>query len=154
MSTALWPRARRPSTVRRTCCCPPRQVRAVSMWTANMRSHSLADFSSTAPDDRSGVIQSCSAAVAASTELPEFRKLQADVAGIHRRYDQARDAVAEPSAEQVISDERRRRMHHKVGPASSPALGEHLFRRQRRVAIHRLEVVGEVAVRVMLQLLL
>ena len=34
-STARWPRARSPSTVRRTCCCPPRQVRAVSMWRAN-----------------------------------------------------------------------------------------------------------------------
>ena len=34
-STARWPRARKPRTVKRTCCCPPRQVRAVSMWRAN-----------------------------------------------------------------------------------------------------------------------
>ena len=101
---------------------------------------------------RDGVIESCSAAVPASTELPEFRKLQPDIARIHRRDDQPGHAVAKPAAEQVIAEERRRRMHHEVDPASPPALLEHLFRRQRRVAIHRLEMVGEVAIRVMLQL--
>ena len=34
-STARCPRSRSPRTVRSACCCPPRQVRAVSMWRLN-----------------------------------------------------------------------------------------------------------------------
>ena len=39
-----------------------------------------------------------------------------------------------------------------VEPAGAPAVLEHLPRRQRRVAIHRLQMMREVAIGVMLQL--
>ena len=128
-STVRWPRPRRPSTVSSAWFWPPRQVRAVSMW-----SESIALGHGTAP------------------ALPQLGQLQEDVPAVHRRDHQAGGAGREAAAEDVVAQEGERRMdgdlqQRRVAAAGGAGLGG-----QRRVAIDLLQVFGEIAVAVVQQL--
>ena len=57
------------------------------------------------------------------------------------------------AAQDVVAQERGRRMHQQIDGAGAPAALVHLPRRQRRVAVDAIEVIAQVAVRVVLQLL-
>ena len=84
-------------------------------------------------------------------ELPQLRELQEHVTR-SARDDEPGDAVAEAAAQQVVAQEGERRVAHDLqsagaAPASCIWLGG-----ERRVAIDRLEVIGDVAIGVVLQL--
>ena len=85
-------------------------------------------------------------------QLPELRELQEHVVGVHRRDDEAGHAVAEAAAGDVVAQEGERRMAGELQQAGAPAVLVHLPRGQRRVAVDRLEVLGDVAVGVVLDL--
>ena len=89
-----------PSTVRRTWCCPPRQVRAVSRWSEQRHAPTAWRTCSGPRRWRSG------------SRDDEARALPSRIA----------------AAQDVVAQERRRRMHGQVEPAGAPAVLAHLPR--------------------------
>src|SRR6516225_10327111 len=84
--------------------------------------------------------------------LPRLRELQKDVVRIERRHDQARASQAEPAAQHVVAEERERRMKRHAGDRWRAVAGDQIVRRERRVAVDRLQMVADVAVREMLEI--
>src|SRR5947209_5250754 len=131
-SAARWPISRKPLTVSRTWFCPPRQVRAVSMWSENM-------------------VQGSAFRVRRSEfQFPEFGEFQRHVIRVHARNRQPGPSVQKPALEDVIAKEGELRLHEQIERRRAPALLEHLLRRERRVVLDRLHVLVDVAIRVML----
>src|SRR5688500_5833847 len=129
MSTVRCPRSRRPSTVSRTCRCPPRHALWVSTCMENIR---LAD----SLDSRTPTL------VSISLQFPELGELQHDVIRIHQRDDESRFPVAKAALQNVVAHERSRRVEQQLESSCSFALLEHLPRRQRGVAIHPYQMLG------------
>src|SRR5262252_5867200 len=84
--------------------------------------------------------------------LPRLREFQEDVIRIERGDDEADAAEPETAAQDVVAQERERRMERDAGDRRHAAVGDHLIGGQRRVAIDRLQVMADVAVREMLQI--
>ena len=73
------------------------------------------------------------------TQFPQLRELQADVAGVHRRDDQAGHAVSgSRRGARSCAGTRRADAPPASAPRRAPPVLEHLPRGQRRVAVHRL----------------
>ena len=84
--------------------------------------------------------------------LPELDVLLQHVDAAQHRHDQARRAVAEAAARDVVAQEGRQRMQQQVPRAGLAALRVHLRRRQGRVVVHAREVFGDIGIRAMLDL--
>jgi hypothetical protein len=84
-------------------------------------------------------------------QFPELGELQEHRVGVHDRECQSGRAVEDSLAQDEVSQERRGRMEQQVGDAGTAAVLEHLPGRQRRVAVDAIEVVAQVAVRVVQQ---
>src|SRR5436853_7629951 len=87
-------------------------------------------------------------------QLPQLGKLQEDVVRIHERDDEAGRAVAPPAFEDVISQQRERRMEQDSGERRSLPPLVHLTRGERCIAVHPDEMFGQVSIWMMLQLIL
>ena len=85
-------------------------------------------------------------------KLPEFREFQEHVVRVHRRDDEPRHAVGDAAFEQVVAQEGQRRVAGDLQPAGAAAILVHLACGVGRVAIDRFQVIGDVAVREVLQL--
>ena len=86
-------------------------------------------------------------------KFPELREFQKDVIGVQPRDDQAGRAVLDAAAQQVVAQKGQAWVDEDLEAARAASLRQPLFRRERRVAIDRREVMGDVAIRVMLKLL-
>ena len=93
-----------------------------------------------------------SAGPVAVLQLPELEDLQKDVVRVEARDEKARGPVAEPAPHDVVAQECRRRMHHDLDGVGAPAFAEPLFGRQRRVMVDADDVIGNVAVGVVLKI--
>ena len=93
-----------------TWLCPPRQVRAVSMWSENITPKLNAQL----PDVLRVRRSRWELGVGNSLQLPELRELQEDGVGVDEREGQAGGAVEEPASQDVVPQERRRRMHQQI----------------------------------------
>ena len=86
--------------------------------------------------------------------LPQLRQLQEHVVRVHARDDQAGHAVLEAAAQDVVAQERQGRVERQAREARARAFFVHLPRRQIRVPLHRLEMMRDVAIGVVLDLAL
>src|SRR5262249_18629522 len=159
---ARCPIERRPLTVSSTWFWPPLQVRAVSTCKENM-----IGFGVPGSGFRVLVLVLVRVLVRTRTrtrtlnpepgtlnpfELAELRELEEHVIRVHPRDREAYRAVAESAAHDVVAQEREERMDGEVDGRGAAAGFVHLARRERRVAVDRLQVIGDVAVGVVLQL--
>src|SRR4051794_21746325 len=83
---------------------------------------------------------------------PELRELQEDVLRVHGRNDEARQAVEESPLQHVVAQKCRRRVQDHIEDSGATTLLAHLLRRKRRVPVHDLEVVRDVAIGVVLEI--
>ena len=152
-SAARWPSARRPSTVCSTWLWPPRQSRAVSMWRENIAIQAIQSRMRT-PGVLSGryVLEVGSWALGvlcSSQSLANFRNTE--YALTIERIEAGR-AVEEAAAQDVVAQERGRRMDDEIEEAGAASALVHLPRGERGVVVDAIELVAQVAERVVLEL--
>src|SRR5438876_10139365 len=78
-------------------------------------------------------------------KLPEFGELQKHVVAVQRRDDEADDAVPQAAPDNVVSQERQRRMEGELKDVGAAAALVHLLRGVGGVTIDRLEMIGDIA---------
>src|SRR5204862_7874600 len=82
------------------------------------------------------------------------RELEKDVVGVHDRDYEARPTVAKAAFQNVVLQEGNRRANEKIDDTRTQAARLHLSGGESGVAIHSDQMLGEIAIRVMLQLAL
>src|SRR5262249_508015 len=85
-------------------------------------------------------------------KLPQLGELQEDVVAVHRRDDESGQAVADASARDVVAQEGEGRMRREIERARPSPRFVHLAGGVGRVAIDRLEMIGNVTIREVLEL--
>jgi hypothetical protein len=87
-------------------------------------------------------------------QLPELGELQEDGIRVDERKGESGNAVSEAAAQHVVPEECCRWMCEQIDGTGAPAAFVHLLRGQRAVLVDPIEMVAEVAVRVVLKLVL
>src|SRR5262249_31318024 len=94
----------------------------------------------------------CAMCSPSTLKLAQLGKFQKHVIRVHRPDDESRNAVADAAARNVIAQECQRRMAGELQQARATAGFLHLHGGVRRVAIDGLEVIGNIAIRVVFDL--
>src|SRR4030095_15051924 len=90
--------------------------------------------------------------VGSSLKFPEFGELQEDGVGIHDRQGQAGHALAESAPQDVIPEKGGGRMCKEIECIRAAAAFVHLLRRQRGVGVDAIEMIAQIAIRIVLSL--